>query len=110
MSTDWGIGCRDCASPRDEHGERSRGVARSYFTGEWDNCRDVGALQTLCAAAAEIVAADNKAGRYLIVTWKGHVDDFGGGCHGVAAFMREHCGHRLAPMSEYLLFHDESFP
>jgi hypothetical protein len=123
MSTDWGIGCRDCAPParvETSGGGRYRSLYRdrevkdpdAYFTGEWDNCRDVKALETLCAAASEILALHDKIGDLLFLGQSYYADHsmrsgFGGFCHGLAEFMTLHAGHRLAPMSEYRLFEDE---
>ena len=113
MSTDWGIGCRDCAPPLDDRGYRSQyddadnRICAAWFTGEWNNCRHIDELEKICAAATEIVALHDKLGDLLIVSWSGFVGDFGGECHDIADFFRAHAGHRLAPMDEYGTFFKE---
>jgi hypothetical protein len=95
MSTDWGIGCRTCAAagePRDKH-----------FTGEWDNCRDVEALQKFIMARDVIVAADDALGSLAMFSWGGWHENI---ASGLADFFRAHTGHDLAPMDEYGKFND----
>lgn len=99
MSTDWGIGCRDCA---ENHLPKDR---EEYFTGEWNNCRDVENLTKICEAADQILALDDKLGRLASVDWYEHGRD--ARCYGLADFMRKHRGHRLAPMNEYGQFDDQ---
>ncbi len=96
MSTDWGIGCRTCraAGPPDAPRE-------TYFTGEWDNCRDEDALRKLIGARTEIVAVDAAlGGQYVSFFWTYYAHDTN--CaYDIAAFFRTHAGHDLAPMNEY---------
>lgn len=100
MSTDWGIGCRTCrdALP-DVHPTDKR-----IFSGDWDNCRDVEALEKLCANTALVVAAKDAFGETVsFQEYTGSSVVF----YGLAGFFKAHAGHDLAAMSEYGEFHDQ---
>jgi hypothetical protein len=96
MSTDWGIGCRTCrveGAPRD-----------AYFSGEWNNCRDVESLAKLCRHAALVVAASDALGGLVSFRWW---DFDGAAMYDLPDFFRAHVGHVLAPMDEYGTFDDQ---
>lgn len=98
MSTDWGIGCRTCAAAS------VSGSRADYFTGEWNNVRDVDALMAICRLAPILVQIPAEADRHVqlrIDTW--WQDDLGG----LMSFLRKHAGHALAPMNEYGNFFDQ---
>lgn len=98
MSTDWGIGCRTCRDAR-----RAR---KTYFSGEWDNLRDIDAIWCWCRAAEQLVRAQEALGSECdirVTAYSGEVD----GYSGVLTFLMAHQGHELAPMSEYSRFADE---
>lgn len=105
MSTDWGIGCRDCFDTTKPHSK--------FFAGKWDNCRSyhLDTLRAICAAAPEIVALADKLGQFKsvsLIAWNADAMHNGyGTCYGIAEFMREHAGHRLDPMNEYGQFDDQ---
>lgn len=103
MSTDWGIGCRDCAemAERVAHWSESRS---DFFTGEWNNCREVENLSKLCEASDEIIALADKVGKLCQLWWGDWHETV---CYGLVEFMRAHPGHRLAPMDKYGRFHDQ---
>ena len=97
MSTDWGIGCRTCHAPRVDR--------KTYFSGEWDNCRDIDGLQRLIDARSIILAARDALGCQARFFW-GQWDS--AHASGVEDFFRTHVGHVLAPMNEYGEFCDET--
>ncbi len=97
MSTDWGIGCRTCRAT-DPDAPRE-----NYFTGEFDNCRDVEAMTKLAAAAPQIVAAYDAVGDMLCFQWSEYVSPI----VSLGRFCKMHEGHSLAAMNEYGRFADE---
>lgn len=98
MSTDWGIGCRTC---------RDAGLDPSvYFTGEWNNCREIDTLRKLADNPLAIIEAHERFGglvRFFWNDWASHDYE----CNGLAEFAIAHRGHVLAPMNEYHAFEKE---
>lgn len=107
MSTDWGVGCRDCQATH-SRGDYYREDKRLWFSGEFNNCRDVEWLQRVCDARDAVVALCDQLGNAAI-SWCASFDVGSYACSAsdFADFFRAHAGHAVAPMDEYGRFHDQ---